>query len=81
MRLDAPKVYNERAVSGPRTRVIEEANLRVPVVDIHTVGAGGGSIAWIDAAAALNVGPTSAGSFPGPACYDRGGAEPTAMDN
>ena len=54
--------------------------LRLPTVDVHTVGAGGGSIARRDAAGALHVGPRSAGSRPGPACYGRGGTEPTVTD-
>ena len=47
---------------------------------VHTVGAGGGSIAWRDAGGALRVGPRSAGAEPGPACYGRGGTEPTVTD-
>jgi len=54
--------------------------IRVPMVDIHTVGAGGGSIARRDTAGALRVGPESAGANPGPACYGRGGTEPTVTD-
>lgn len=54
--------------------------LRIPMVDITTVGAGGGSIAWLDEGGGLHVGPRSAGSVPGPACYGRGGTEPTATD-
>jgi len=54
--------------------------IRVPMVDVTTVGAGGGSIAWVDAGGALRVGPRSAGSEPGPACYGRGGSEPTVTD-
>lgn len=54
--------------------------IRVPVIDIHTVGAGGGSIAYRDPGGALRVGPQSAGADPGPACYGRGGAEPTVTD-
>ncbi len=54
--------------------------LTQPMVDIHTVGAGGGSIAWLDPGGALRVGPRSAGADPGPACYGRGGAEPTVTD-
>jgi N-methylhydantoinase A len=50
------------------------------MVDVHTVGAGGGSIAWRDAGGALRVGPRSAGADPGPACYGRGGEEPTVTD-
>jgi N-methylhydantoinase A len=52
----------------------------LPMIDVHTVGAGGGSIAYVDAGAAFRVGPRSAGADPGPACYDRGGAEPTVTD-
>jgi N-methylhydantoinase A len=54
--------------------------LALPMLDIHTVGAGGGSIAWRDAGGALRVGPASAGAVPGPACYGRGGTEPTVTD-
>ena len=52
----------------------------VTTTDIHTIGAGGGSLAWRDAGGALRVGPRSAGAVPGPACYDRGGYEPTVTD-
>jgi N-methylhydantoinase A len=52
----------------------------VPMVDVHTVGAGGGSIARVDAGGALRVGPASAGADPGPVCYGRGGTEPTVTD-
>ncbi len=54
--------------------------LALPMVDVHTVGAGGGSIAWRDPGGALRVGPRSAGADPGPACYGRGGTEPTVTD-
>jgi N-methylhydantoinase A len=54
--------------------------LALPMVDIHTVGAGGGSIAWLDPGGALRVGPRSAGADPGPACYGLGGTEPTVTD-
>lgn len=59
---------------------IENWPVRVPMMDIHTVGAGGGSIAWVDAGGALRVGPESAGSTPGPACYGRGGGWFTVTD-
>jgi N-methylhydantoinase A len=52
----------------------------VTTTDIHTIGAGGGSLAWRDAGGALRVGPRSAGAVPGPACYGRGGTEPTVTD-
>lgn len=54
--------------------------VRVPMVDVNAIGAGGGSIAWVDAGGGLRVGPQSAGSDPGPACYARGGLEPTVTD-
>ncbi|MFI6497010.1 hydantoinase/oxoprolinase family protein [Nonomuraea typhae] len=54
--------------------------IKTPAIDLAEVGAGGGSIAWVDAAGALRVGPRSAGSSPGPACYGLGGAEPTVTD-
>ena len=54
--------------------------IKLPMVDVHTVSAGGGSIAWADAGGALRVGPRSAGADPGPAAYGRGGEEPTVTD-
>jgi N-methylhydantoinase A len=62
------------------SREIEGRPIQLPMVDVHTVGAGGGSIAWRDAGGALRVGPRSAGAEPGPACYGRGGTEPTVTD-
>lgn len=61
-------------------REIEGTPCRMPAVAIHTVGAGGGSLAWVDAGGALRVGPRSAGAKPGPACYGRGGTEPAVTD-
>ena len=61
-------------------RTIAGLPIRLPSVDVHTVGAGGGSIAWIDAGGALRVGPESAGADPGPACYGGGGNRPTVTD-
>lgn len=63
-----------------REATIGEMPLRLPIVDVHTVGAGGGSIARVDAGGALQVGPESAGADPGPACYGQGGNLPTASD-
>jgi N-methylhydantoinase A len=57
-----------------------EGYLKFPCIDIHSIGAGGGSIAWIDEANCLHVGPQSAGALPGPACYDTGGERPTVTD-
>ncbi len=55
-------------------------DIAYPTFDLHTIGAGGGSIAWIDTGGALRVGPASAGSTPGPACYGRGGTHATVTD-
>ena len=55
-------------------------SLTIPMIDVHTIGAGGGSIAWIDSGGALRVGPQSAGADPGPACYGKGGELPTVTD-
>jgi N-methylhydantoinase A len=59
---------------------IADLPVAVPMLDIHTIGAGGGSIAWRDAAGLLQVGPESSGADPGPACYDQGGTRPTVTD-
>jgi N-methylhydantoinase A len=61
-------------------RLVEGYPARIPMIDIVTIGAGGGSIAHIDEGGALKVGPESAGAKPGPACYNRGGEEPTVTD-
>ena len=73
-RVDAgrPEISYERPVAG--------YPCRLPGVAIHTVGAGGGSLGWLDSGGSLRVGPTSAGSLPGPACYDRGGTRATVTD-
>ena len=62
------------------SRTIGGRPIQLPTVDVHTVGAGGGSIGWRDPGGALRVGPRSAGAQPGPACYGRGGTEPTVTD-
>src|SRR5699024_6122094 len=59
---------------------VGEFDMRLPMVDVHTVGAGGGSIAHLDASKSLRVGPKSAGADPGPVCYDRGGQQVTVTD-
>ena len=61
-------------------RVVAGFPVRLPALDIHTIGAGGGSLASLDAGGALVVGPESAGAVPGPACYGRGGVAPTVTD-
>jgi len=63
-----------------RRGALERIPVRVPVIDINAIGAGGGSLAWIDGGGALRVGPMSAESIPGPACYMRGGTRPTVTD-
>ena len=60
--------------------VVDRWRLALPTIDIHTIGAGGGSIAWLDEGGLLHVGPQSAGAQPGPACYGRGGTQPTVTD-
>ena len=67
-----PLIRSEGAIDG--------FPVRVPMVDVNAIGAGGGSVAWLDDAGGLRVGPRSAGSEPGPACYARGGGEPTVTD-
>jgi N-methylhydantoinase A len=67
-----PTVTTEGEISGHR--------IASPILDIHTIGAGGGSIAWIDTGGLLTVGPKSAGADPGPACYGHGGMQPTVTD-
>ncbi len=67
-----PRVTSEGSIAG--------LPFAVPSTEIHTVGAGGGSVAWRDGGGALRVGPRSAGADPGPACYGRGGIEPTVTD-
>lgn len=66
----------DEVVSGE----IEGFPMRMPTVDVHTIGAGGGSIAWRDTGGGLRVGPQSAGAVPGPVCYSRGGTEVTVTD-
>jgi N-methylhydantoinase A len=61
-------------------RMVGGLPIRLPTVDLHTVGAGGGSLVWRDAGGALRVGPQSAGADPGPACYGRGGTQATVTD-
>ncbi|MFC6988851.1 hydantoinase/oxoprolinase family protein [Haloplanus sp. GCM10025708] len=72
VRDDDPVISTEQTVG--------EYPVSVPMVDVHTIGAGGGSIAWVDAGDVLRVGPQSAGADPGPICYGRGGTEPTVTD-
>ena len=70
----------DRAIPMTHERHVMDMPVKVPSVDILTIGAGGGSIGWVDAAGQFRVGPQSAGATPGPACYGRGGEEPTVTD-
>jgi len=73
-------VVEDGEVRRTDSRRIGGRVIQLPMVDVHTVGAGGGSIGWRDPGGALRVGPRSAGADPGPACYGRGGEEPTVTD-
>ncbi|MFI7700725.1 hydantoinase/oxoprolinase family protein [Nonomuraea sp. NPDC049480] len=79
-----PEITHEFHVGGKGSfggrRAGTGVPIKTPAIDLAEVGAGGGSIAWLDAAGALRVGPHSAGSSPGPACYGLGGSEPTVTD-
>jgi N-methylhydantoinase A len=73
-------VIRDGAVREASGRKVEGRPVALPMLDIHTVGAGGGSIGWRDPGGALRAGPRSAGARPGPACYGHGGTEPTVTD-
>src|ERR1700722_10358886 len=66
--------------ASPNQRDIGGLPVRSTSLDLHTIGAGGGSLAWVDAGGLPKVGPESAGANPGPACYGRGGERPTVTD-
>lgn len=70
----------ELRIKNPRDTEAAGLPVLVPMIDVDAIGAGGGSIAYIDAGGAFRVGPRSAGSVPGPACYAKGGTEPTVTD-
>ena len=73
-------VLRDAEVPSTTERWIEDHRVAIKMVDIHSIGAGGGSIASVDALGLLRVGPESAGADPGPACYRKGGTEPTVTD-
>ena len=81
-RVTLSREYEVGADLSVGTRLLRGSGelLRVPSIDIAEVGAGGGSIAWVDSAGGLQVGPRSAGAVPGPACYGLGGDDPTVTD-
>src|SRR4030095_8466359 len=70
----------EGSISVTREAEIDGLPVGIPIIDVHTVGAGGGSIAELDAGGALKVGPASAGAEPGPICYGKGGERLTVTD-
>ncbi len=73
-------VIRDREIPTTTERWEGDHRLAIKIVDVHSAGAGGGSIAWIDSLGLVRVGPQSAGAEPGPACYGKGGAEPTVTD-
>ena len=73
-------MIHEGKIAFARDAEMAGLALKVPMLDIHTVGAGGGSVGWIDPGGSLRVGPESAGAVPGPACYGKGGRQPTVTD-
>jgi N-methylhydantoinase A len=77
---DVALIKNEKPSTALEGAVGGVYHLRLPMVDVHTIGAGGGSIGWLDAMNVLHMGPASAGADPGPACYGKGGTEPTSTD-
>jgi len=78
--LDLAVVVDGQPTTARETSLEYGFPIRIPMLDIRTVGAGGGSIAWIDRAGVLSIGPESAGADPGPVCYGQGGNKPTVTD-
>ena len=77
---DVSAIRGGQLIVSPEAMITRSDMLGIPKVDVRSVGAGGGSIAWVDVAGLLKVGPQSAGARPGPACYGAGGTEPTVTD-
>mgnify|MGYP001817944181 CR=1 FL=1 len=78
--LDVCLIKDGQPSKALETAVAGVYHLKLPLIDVHTIGAGGGSIAWLDKMNVLHVGPQSAGAVPGPVCYNKGGTEPTSTD-
>jgi N-methylhydantoinase A len=76
---DVSLAHNGRLRFAEESEIAQQV-IKIPMIEIETVGAGGGSLAWIDRGGGLQVGPQSAGADPGPACYGRGGRQPTVTD-
>lgn len=77
---DVSTLSGGEANAVPDFEIEQDLFLGIPAIDVSSIGTGGGSIAWVDPAGGLRVGPASAGSSPGPACYGRGGDKPTVTD-
>jgi N-methylhydantoinase A len=76
---DIGVIAGGKALTSTEGKVLKYP-IRIPMIDVSSIGAGGGSIAWLDDAASLHVGPQSAGAAPGPVCYGQGGTQPTLTD-
>ena len=77
---DVSLIAEGNSTLAPQTTIDFGLVLRSPMIEINTIGAGGGSIAWVDRGGLLQIGPESAGSDPGPACYGQGNTRPTVTD-
>ena len=77
---DVAVIADGRTVTSPQASVDFGLVIRTPMIEISTIGAGGGSLAWVDGGGLLRIGPESAGSIPGPACYGNGNDRPTVTD-
>ena len=77
---DCAVVVGGEPVVTTELEIEHDVIIALPAMAVHSIGAGGGSLAWVDRRGALRVGPRSAGAIPGPACYGRGGTEPTVTD-
>ena len=78
--LDVCLIKERKPIMALESAVAGVYHLKLPLLDVHTIGAGGGSVAWLDDLGVLHIGPKSAGADPGPACYNKGGIEPTVTD-
>ncbi len=76
---DIGVIADGKALTSTEGKVLKYP-IRIPMIDVSSIGAGGGSIAWLDDAGSLHVGPQSAGAVPGPVCYGLGGSDPTVTD-
>lgn len=77
---DIAMVYDGKLMTSEEQEIEFGTVVHLPIIDVVTIGAGGGTLAWIDRGGMLNMGPRSAGAMPGPVCYDQGGTEPALTD-